>query len=193
MTNAARRPQPPAAAPAVVSRNKKLRVGCWSLAIVALLFFLFGAIATPKFVAFQCRAKQATAKGYLKDLYVAEQAFRERNGFFTTDLVALNIPLRLTKASNGDGPRYMVGFLRPSTDPTSAAGTDPSRLRTPAPYVPHLKSLPDHEELTRIVGDATADAATFRAFAIGYPSDDDPDVWVIDEQKKLQHPLDGCP
>jgi type IV pilus assembly protein PilA len=49
------------------------------LMIVVAIIGILAAIAVPNFVKFQCRSKQSEAKGNLKALYVAEEAFRAEN------------------------------------------------------------------------------------------------------------------
>ncbi|MBI1949161.1 MAG: prepilin-type N-terminal cleavage/methylation domain-containing protein [Deltaproteobacteria bacterium] len=46
------------------------------LMIVVAIIGILAAIAIPNFVKFQCRSKQSEAKGNLKALYVAEEAYR---------------------------------------------------------------------------------------------------------------------
>ncbi len=46
------------------------------LMIVVAIIGILAAIAIPNFVKFQCRSKQSEAKGNLKALYVAQEAFR---------------------------------------------------------------------------------------------------------------------
>ncbi len=49
------------------------------LMIVVAIIGILAAIAVPNFVKFQCRSKQSEAKGNLKALYVAQEAFRAEN------------------------------------------------------------------------------------------------------------------
>ena len=46
------------------------------LMIVVAIIGILAAIAIPNFVKFQCRSKQSEAKGNLKAIYVAEEAYR---------------------------------------------------------------------------------------------------------------------
>ena len=46
------------------------------LMIVVAIIGILAAIAIPNFVKFQCRSKQSEAKGNLKGLYVANEAYR---------------------------------------------------------------------------------------------------------------------
>lgn len=46
------------------------------LMIVVAIIGILAAIAIPNFVKFQCRSKQSEAKGNLKALYTAEEAYR---------------------------------------------------------------------------------------------------------------------
>ncbi len=49
------------------------------LMIVVAIIGILAAIAVPNFVKFQCRSKQSEAKGNLKALYVAQEAYRAEN------------------------------------------------------------------------------------------------------------------
>lgn len=46
------------------------------LMIVVAIIGILAAIAIPNFVKFQCRSKQSEAKGNLKAIYVAQEAYR---------------------------------------------------------------------------------------------------------------------
>jgi type IV pilus assembly protein PilA len=50
------------------------------LMIVVAIIGILAAIAIPNFVKFQCRSKQGEARTNLKAAYVAEDAYRGRNG-----------------------------------------------------------------------------------------------------------------
>jgi type IV pilus assembly protein PilA len=52
------------------------------LMIVVAIIGILAAIAIPNFVKFQCRSKQGEARTNLKGIYVAEDAYRGRNGIY---------------------------------------------------------------------------------------------------------------
>ncbi len=188
---------------ASVSPKKKTLTVLWSVAVLIGVLGCLGAIATPKFVTFSCKAKQSEAKTNLLGLYTAERAFFGEYGFFTTDLVSLNW------APDGT-PRYIVGFSAPSsprTDPR-LPGLDPTRRTTLDPRVREnhysnsrmialdQRSLTD-ADLARGVAAASATTSGFLALAVG---DIDPDsgskllfdVWSIDETRSLTAVSNDC-
>lgn len=186
-----------------VSPKKKSLSILWSLAVLVGILGCFGAIATPKFVTFSCKAKQSEAKTNLSGLYTAEKAFFAEYGFFTTDLKSVNW------APDGT-PRYVFGFSAPSaprTDPR-LPGLDPTRRTTLDPRVREnnyssgrmialdQRPLTD-ADLAR--GDAAASATTsgFLALAVGDIDSDsgaEPlfDVWSIDEARRLTAVSNDC-
>ena len=52
------------------------------LMIVVAIIGILAAIAIPNFVKFQCRSKQSEAKGNLKALYVAQEAYRSERDIY---------------------------------------------------------------------------------------------------------------
>src|SRR5690349_2427434 len=79
-------------------------IGC----VVALPFLvavvgIVAAIAIPNFIKFQCRSKQSEARVNLTSLYIAEKAFYAENGWYTSDLEALNW-------QPSGSPIYLYGF-----------------------------------------------------------------------------------
>ena len=54
------------------------------LMIVVAIIGILAAIAVPNFVKFQCRSKQSEAKGNLKALYVAEEAYRAESDTYAS-------------------------------------------------------------------------------------------------------------
>ena len=59
------------------------------LMIVVAIIGILAAIAIPNFVKFQCRSKQSEAKGNLKALYVAEEAYRGEYDTYLANLTAI--------------------------------------------------------------------------------------------------------
>ncbi|HEY1100697.1 MAG TPA: hypothetical protein VGF99_17280 [Myxococcota bacterium] len=75
---------------------------------------IVAAVAVPNYVKFQCRAKQAEAKGNLKSLYVAEEAHRGEFDRYNTDLAALQFTPR------GEQRRYQYIVLSATNQAFSA-------------------------------------------------------------------------
>lgn len=169
--------------------------------VLGVLILCAGAIATPKFAGFGCRAKQSEAKTNLMGLYTAEKVFHAEYGSFTTDLNAL------PWAPDGS-PLYAYGFATPSSarsiegvedyDPTRRTTTDP-RVAAAGRYVTRRMRAVDG----RVFGDAdfasfaaTATSAGFTAFAIGDIDTDtnalDLDIWSIDHERNLQLVRNDC-
>jgi type IV pilus assembly protein PilA len=69
---------------------------CLNVLIVPMVGVM-AAIAIPNFVKFQCRSKQSEARGNLKALYVAEEAYRAAQDKYSADLGALQFQPRGAK------------------------------------------------------------------------------------------------
>ena len=176
MTDAA-----PTSAPA--SPRRKVSVAAWSVVVIIFIFLLLGAIATPKFVAFPCRSKQSEAKGNLKSLQFREREMHGRVGRYSTDLEKLGF------AAQGSKVRYLYGFLYPAAE-DQLNPPRPVNLSDPSSVVAKRVLT---GEFNSILGDTTASAATFKAFAIGdIDSDETLDVWTISHVGELTNVLSDC-
>ena len=67
------------------------------LMIVVAIIGILAAIAIPNFVKFQCRSKQSEAKGNLKALYVANEAYRGEYDSYLTNQTAIGFVPKGTK------------------------------------------------------------------------------------------------
>ncbi len=67
------------------------------LMIVVAIIGILAAIAIPNFVKFQCRSKQSEAKGNLKALYVANEAYRGEYDTYLTDQTLIGFVPKGTK------------------------------------------------------------------------------------------------
>ena len=72
------------------------------LMIVVAIIGILAAIAIPNFVKFQCRSKQAEAKGNLKSIYVAEEAFRADSSTYHTSLTTVGVEFKGATRYNYD-------------------------------------------------------------------------------------------
>ncbi len=85
------------------------------LMIVVAIIGILAAIAIPNFVKFQCRSKQSEAKGNLKALYVANEAYRGEYDTYLTNTTAIGfIP-------KGAKMRYSYGVSAVSATTFAAA------------------------------------------------------------------------
>jgi type IV pilus assembly protein PilA len=161
-------------APTQAAPRRSLKIGLWAGGVVAVIFTLFSAIATPKFLSSSCRAKESEAKGNLKALFVSEQQFFHDHDSFSSDFSQLTY--------QGHGSRYIVGF-----SPTALS-----------PHTPDHQARALIERLTAtartdVLSAAGATQTSFLAFAMGNLDDDDTlDVWTIDEQSRLTHVVADC-
>jgi hypothetical protein len=162
----------------------------------------------------QMRAIQSAVKADLLLVAEAEKRFHEKNGFYTTDLKALNLwPKRVL---------YAFGFVKPSgpqtiTTPTGDQSLDPElrtigRLaaRRSDDAVAKAKADPSYKPdapillspLTKIAAidfvrlisfcpDCTAGKDSFKLIAAA-DLDSDPvlDVWTIDQDGNIRHMID---
>ncbi len=153
----------------------------------------------------QIRGIQLAARADLALLQERMDAFRAKNGFFTTDLAALNL----------DAPKdlkvlYKFGFVTASSTEVEkatalngqAVDLDPSRKDLDALKVADPKIAIEYSPTTRLdqvdfakMGsycvDCTATRTNFKAIAAAN-LDQDPalDVWTIDEQGNITHVVD---
>lgn len=92
------------------------------LMIVVAIIGILAAIAVPNFVKFQCRSKQSEAKGNLKAMYVAEEAFRgEYDRYAAIGAIASAAGART--ATNSPGWQPKADKLRYTYSATFASGT----------------------------------------------------------------------
>ena len=78
------------------------------LMIVVAIIGILAAIAIPNFVKFQCRSKQSEAKGNLKSIYVAEEAYRADQSTYSTNQLSIGF---VTKGT----PRYTYNINAANT------------------------------------------------------------------------------
>jgi type IV pilus assembly protein PilA len=104
------------------------------LMIVVAIIGILAAIAVPNFVKFQCRSKQSEAKGNLKALYVAEEAYRAESDTYAS--------VNTINAGNvSAGISNLIGFVpkggktRYSYDATGDATTFLATADAPAPSI----------------------------------------------------------
>jgi len=174
-----------------------IAVGVVGLLLVAGVAFW---LAPPALDRHHCRANQGEAKANLKQLWQAEEAFRGKWGYYTTDLVSL-------EWSPEGAPRYLYGFAYPGPADLKPSEKRPedyddSRHDTLADEVigerfqtNHMvdrngdrllpKDIPEQAELER---------ARFHAAAVGDPEGPATtlDLWTIDEQGTLTNLVDDC-
>lgn len=185
-----------------VSRGWKTASVFWALGVVAVVIFLFAAIAAPKFMVFSCKARQSEAKTNLSGLFTSERAFFGEYGHYTTDLLAIDWYPE-------GSPTYVYGFAVPSeaSSEVVVADHDPTRRTTADARVSvgryattNMKTGDGRpiteEDLRRLAPDAMATSSAFLAVAIG---DIDPDgreerfdIWVIDHERELRSLNDDC-
>ncbi|MFH1893905.1 MAG: prepilin-type N-terminal cleavage/methylation domain-containing protein [Candidatus Zixiibacteriota bacterium] len=61
------------------------------LMIVVVIIGILAAIAIPRFMSTSAKAKQAEAKGLLKQVYTMERAYYQEHGTYTNDIAALGV------------------------------------------------------------------------------------------------------
>jgi type IV pilus assembly protein PilA len=161
---------------AATSRRKKVAVLVWAGGVLVVIFLLLAAIATPKFVSFQCRSKQSEAKANLKALFVAEEAYFSKLGMYSEDFETLGFTARGSE-------RYIFGFI-------AAGANDSIKVNNPSsPLAGRLSG----RELRRLLTDATGGPNTFKAFAVGnIDADDALDIWTISDKNDLTNLLSDC-
>lgn len=137
---------------------------------------------------------QKAAVADLDLVFKAEKSFKQRFGYYTTDLVSLRV-----------APKYVFykfGFLKPmaASEPSLAAtGHDPARMNLdlvkqarPDANIAFSEQTKleaiDFTALGTFCGNCTATADTFRAIAAANLDDDSTlDVWTIDQEGKVEH------
>lgn len=158
------------------SRQRKAAALLWAGGIAAVFFLLLAAIATPKFVSFQCRSKQSEAKGNLKALFVAEEAFFSKNGAYSDDFTAIGFNAR-------GGNRYVFGLM-------TMAGGHSFKVNNPSSQ---LAAQLATYNVSALLAGTTAGPSGFKAFAVGnIDSDDTLDFWAISEKNQLTNATSDC-
>ena len=174
----------------LIKRNRKT-----VMAVAAILFVVLYFVYAPAKEWMRMRqihAMQIGVKGDLRMLLDKQQAFRQKFGFYTTDLKALGIAPKAVV--------YKFGFVSPSW--VTAPGLEPARkdldaLKASDPmvkieYSPVTKL--DKIEFDRLVSycpDCTADRHSFKAVAAANLDEDAVlDVWTIDEKGEIAHLID---
>lgn len=189
------------AVPPPVSRKKKTFAIVSTLVVISGVLLCLGAIATPKFIGFSCKAKQSEPKTNLSGLRTAQKAFFGEHGYYTTDLLSLNW--------KPDGtPIYVYGFAVPSTmsaDP-HVPGLDPTRRTTLDPRVSESgysiaqmatvggRTFTD-EDFQQLAPTATATSSAYLAVAIGdvdTDSGEQLDVWTMGSVDGLVSVTNDC-
>jgi len=61
------------------------------LMIVVVIIGILAAIAIPRFMSTSAKAKQAEAKGLLKQIYTMERSYYQEHGTYTNDIAALGV------------------------------------------------------------------------------------------------------
>jgi hypothetical protein len=74
------------------SKLKKFGAVAWGIGVLVFAMIFVGAIAGPKFIRFQTRSMQSEAKANLRELFVAERAFRDQHGTYTASAAANTNP-----------------------------------------------------------------------------------------------------
>lgn len=143
----------------------------------------------------QIQGIQLGAKVDLKLIYDKQRVFHEKNGFYTTDLAALEIWPKMVL--------YKFGFVQAAAvDVGTIPDLDPSRkdldaLKKSKPnwkleYSPVTKlNQFDFHRLISFCPDCTATKTTFKAVAAANLDEDAVlDVWTVDHTGKMQHLVD---
>lgn len=71
------------------SKLKKFGAVAWGIGVLLFAMIFVGAIAGPKFIRFQTRSMQSEAKANLRELFVAERAFRDQHGAYAASAAAM--------------------------------------------------------------------------------------------------------
>jgi len=95
------------------------------LMIVVAIIGILAAIAIPNFVKFQCRSKQSEAKGNLKAIYVAEEAYR---GEYDTYWPTLSGASGIGFQAKGSKIRYTYSVTAGSNTFTATAAANTNEL-----------------------------------------------------------------
>lgn len=162
-------------APAQATPRRKVATLFWAAGIIVVIFVLLAAIATPKFVGFQCRSKQSEAKGNLKALYVAEQLYFETGKTYSFDLSRIGF---VARGQN----RYLFGFMQ--GDGNTSHLSNPS-----SPLVARLAS----GDIGPLLALSIVSESGFKAFAVGnIDGDETLDVWTISETSQLENLISDC-
>jgi type II secretory pathway pseudopilin PulG len=186
-------------------KKSGMMIGCAIAAGVGFCLILpvtgiLAAIAIPNFIKFQCKSQQSEAKMNLRGLKIAEEAFREEHGFYTSDLTALNW--------EPDGsPRYVYGFVdagpgnlkRSDVKPDDYDETrqDTADLDAGHRHFSAAKMIDtNHMELSRDdLPDSRVKRDSFVAGAAGDLTKDSSrrlDQWTIDEKGNVAHVENDC-
>jgi hypothetical protein len=161
-----------------------------SLPLKMLTFFLLSFTATalwaekmnPQQVAAQ--ARQGQARVALNEIAMAQAVFHIDHELYTSDLKKLEI-------SNTEKSFYKVGFIEASKEKVD--GVNPQNFNSDALKWNYDSSFGIDKlkwaEAKKHCKDCVAQKSKFKAIAIGYIPK--LDVWTIDQDKKLQHVIDG--
>lgn len=95
------------------------------LMIVVAIIGILAAIAVPNFVKFQCRSKQSEAKGNLKSMYVAQEAYRGEYDKYS-NIGAINSAVGARTATNPPGWQPKADKLRYGYNATGTSGSAPT-------------------------------------------------------------------
>jgi type IV pilus assembly protein PilA len=95
------------------------------LMIVVAIIGILAAIAIPNFVKFQCRSKQSEAKGNLKAIYVAEEAYRGEYDVYWATLSSIGFQakggkIRYSYTTSNVGASTFTGLANANTSELSA-------------------------------------------------------------------------
>lgn len=168
----------------------------WSLGLLASLFVIAGVVGWYRYYLGDKNRDQIQqgARADLDLIFKAEKSFKERFGYYTTDLVSLGVAPKYVL--------YKVGFVRPMAKEEAGlpvTGHDPFRInldlvkqaKPDAPIAYSRQTRLDEIDLSTLASlctNCTATASTFRAIAAANLDDDpDLDVWTVDHEGKIEH------
>lgn len=174
------------------------------LMIVVAIIGLLAAVGVPQYQKFQARARQGEAKSSLSALYAAEQSFFGEWNQYTVDLK--NIGFGVT----GTGLRYVTGF--PPTACTAYSVTngaqteviaasnsrsDGTAVRNATTWGTGSATYFSGQAIPAVAGhcDSTSGSANFIATSAGNPNNaltaTIPDIWRMDQNKRITNPTPG--
>lgn len=173
------------------------------LMIVVAIIGLLAAVGVPQYQKFQARARQGEAKSSLSALYAAEQSFFGEWNQYSVDLK--NIGFGVT----GTGLRYVTGFApaactayssangAPTEVPAAATNSrsDGSAVRNTTTWGTGTATYFAGVAIAGSICNSTAGAAVFTGVSGGNPNNAltaaFPDVWRIDQNKRITNPTPG--
>ena len=129
---------------------------------------VLAAIAIPNFLKFQSRAKQAEAKTYLRSLFSAQKAYYAENGRYCTSFSECGW-------EPAPGARYIYMLAQEAVGGDQADSYPLLRMRASA-------------ALTELDIESRVKKESFLLIAVGnIDSDDDLDIWTIDQDNNVSN------